>query len=158
LPGVRIGYMIAPKVFKESILTSKINTDIATSSLMQRVLEIYISKGAWKENIFNLRKEYKSRYNLMKRVMQIELADKVSFIIPGGGLNFYLKLKNTNLTSKELFFKLRERGVYITPGVLFYSKMQEGENTLRLSFSQTNEEKILKGIKIIREELSKCHM
>lgn len=158
LPGVRIGYMIAPKVFKESILTSKINTDIATSSLMQRVLEIYISKGAWKENIFNLRKEYKSRYNLMKRVMQIELADKVSFMIPGGGLNFYLKLKNTNLTSKELFFKLRERGVYITPGVLFYSKMQEGENTLRLSFSQTNEEKILKGIKIIREELSKCHM
>ncbi len=158
LPGIRMGYMIAPKVFKESILTSKINTDIATSSLMQRVLEIYISKGLWRENVYNLNREYKSRYNLMKKVMETELAGKVSFINPGGGLTFYLTLENTTMTSKELFFKLRERGVYITPGVLFYSKMEDGEKTLRLSFSQTNEEKILKGIKIIKEELDKCHI
>ena len=158
LPGIRMGYMIAPKVFKESILTSKINTDIATSSLMQRVLEIYISKGLWRENVYNLNREYKSRYNLMKKVMETELAGKVSFINPGGGLTFYLTLENTTMTSKELFFKLRERGVYITPGVLFYSKMEDGEKTLRLSFSQTNEEKILKGIKIIKEELDKCNI
>lgn len=158
LPGIRMGYMIAPKVLKESMLTSKINTDIATSSLMQRVLEVYISRGLWKENIYNLSKEYKSRYNLMKKVMELELSDKVSFIDPKGGLTFYLTLKNVNITSKELFFKLRKRGVYITPGVLFYNKMQEGENTLRLSFSQTNEEKILKGIKIIKEELNTCHI
>ena len=158
LPGIRMGYMIAPKVLKESMLTSKINTDIATSSLMQRVLEVYISRGLWKENIYNLSKEYKSRYNLMKKVMELELSDKVSFIDPKGGLTFYLTLKNVNITSKELFFKLRKRGVYITPGVLFYTKMQEGENTLRLSFSQTNEEKILKGIKIIKEELNTCHI
>ena len=158
LPGIRMGYMIAPKVLKESMLTSKVNTDIATSSLMQRVLEVYISRGLWKENIYNLSKEYKSRYNLMKKVMELELSDKVSFIDPKGGLTFYLTLKNVNITSKELFFKLRKRGVYITPGVLFYNKMQEGENTLRLSFSQTNEEKILKGIKIIKEELNTCHI
>ena len=158
LPGIRIGYMIAPKIFKESMLTSKINTDIATSSLMQRVLEIYISKGLWRENIYNLSREYRSRYKLMKKAMELELSDKVSFITPGGGLTFYLTLKNTDINSKELFFKLRERGVYITPGVLFYNKMQEGENTLRLSFSQTNEEKILKGIKIIKEEINKCHI
>lgn len=158
LPGIRIGYMIAPKIFKESMLTSKINTDIATSSLMQRVLEIYISKGLWRENIYNLNREYRSRYKLMKKAMELELSDKVSFITPGGGLTFYLTLKNTDINSKQLFFKLRERGVYITPGVLFYNKMQEGENTLRLSFSQTNEEKILKGIKIIKEEINKCHI
>lgn len=153
LPGIRIGYMAAPKKFKESMLTSKINTDIATSSLMQRVLEIYIMQGLWKENINNLNREYKSRYTLMKKVIETELSDKVDFINPGGGLTFYLTLKNTEITSKELFFKLRKRGVYITPGVLFFTKMAEGEKTLRLSFSQTNEEKILKGIRILKEEL-----
>ena len=159
LPGIRIGYMVAPEMFRESILTSKVNTDIATSSLMQRVLEIYISEGLWKDNVKDLSSEYRSRYFLMKRLIEVELSNWVDFINPGGGLTFYLRLKdNVNITSKELFFILRERGVYITPGVLFFKKMHEGERTFRLSFSQTNEEKILKGIRILKEELSKCRI
>ncbi|SFU33893.1 DNA-binding transcriptional regulator, MocR family, contains an aminotransferase domain [Clostridium sp. DSM 8431] len=159
LPGIRIGYMIAPKSFKESMLTSKVNTDITTSSLMQRVLEIYISRGLWKDNVKHLNNEYRSRYFLMRRLLEIELSTWVDFISPGGGLTFYLRLKeDTNITSKELFFKLRERGVYITPGVLFFKKMNEGDKTFRISFSQTNEEKILKGIRIIKEELKTCHI
>ena len=45
LPGIRIGYLIPPRKFRENIQNSKINTDIATSSLMQRALDLYIRKG-----------------------------------------------------------------------------------------------------------------
>ena len=56
LPGIRLGYMITPKNLNESMMNSKFNTDIATSSLMQRALELYISEGDWKENIQKLNK------------------------------------------------------------------------------------------------------
>ena len=56
LPGIRLGYIISPKSFRESIQNSKINTDIATSTLMQRALEMYIKDGYWIEYIDNLRK------------------------------------------------------------------------------------------------------
>ena len=154
LPGIRIGYLIAPKVFKESMRNSKFNTDIATSSLMQRALEMYISKGQWENNISSLNKEYKNRYKIITNIIESELGEYVSYNKPGGGLTFYLTIKNEKITSIELFRRLRKKGVYITPGVLFFRNMVDGERTFRIGFSQTNEDKIIKGLKIIKEELN----
>jgi len=158
LPGIRIGYIIAPEVFKESIQNSKINTDIATSSLMQRALEMYITEGKWKENIASLRIEYNKRYKLMTKLIDRELKDYVVYHKPGGGLSFYLTLKDDNITSRVLFLRLIKKGVYITPGVLFFRTMKDGNKTFRIGFSQTDEDKISRGLKIIKEELELCRI
>ena len=158
LPGIRIGYIVSPHIFKEAMQNSKFNTDIATSSLMQRALERYIASGLWKENISKLSKEYKKRYSLMAKLIDEELWDRISYHKPGGGLNFYLTLKDNNITSRELFLRLSKKGVYITPGVLFFRTMKEGNLTFRIGFSQTDEDKISRGLRIIREELDLCHM
>lgn len=158
LPGIRLGYIIAPSIFSESIQNSKINTDIATSTLMQRVLEMYIKEGYWIEYINNLKEEYEKRYNLMKELIFNELKDYVIANDPKGGLSFYLKLKDNKILSKDLFYKLKEKGVYITPGVVFYRKQDLGEDYFRISFSKVDEDKIIKGIKIIKEELNSWHI
>ena len=154
LPGIRLGYMVTPTSFNEIIQRSKINTDITTSSLMQRALELYISKGYWKENIDFQREEYIKKYKLMKSLIENELNDYIRYIDPKGGLYFYLEINNKNITSKELFYKLKKRGVYITPGSIFFKDSVDGDYYFRISFSQTSEEKIIKGFKVIREELS----
>lgn len=153
LPGIRLGYIVAPLEFNEKMQNSKFNTDITTSSLMQRALEMYIHEGNWRENISVLNREYKKRYKLMDSLIEKELKGMVTYHKPGGGMNFYLKLNSCNITSRELFLRLREKGVYITPGVLFFRNESDGENNFRIGFSQTNEDKISKGLKIIREEL-----
>lgn len=158
LPGIRIGYMVAPKVFNESMRNSKFNTDIATSSLMQRSLEMYIDEGKWKENINALNREYKERYKLMSSLIDEYLKDKVTYSKPGGGLTFYLKLNDDLVSSRKLFLRLRKKGVYITPGVLFFRDMNEGDKTFRIGFSQTNTDKIRKGLEIIKEELDSWHI
>lgn len=158
LPGIRIGYIVAPYIFNESIRNSKFNTDIATSSLMQRALEMYISNGYWKKNIELLNKEYKKRYKLMADLIEKELGNEIVYNLPGGGLTFYLKIKSDNITSRKLFIDLCKKGVYITPGVLFFRNIKDGEKTFRIGFSQTDEVKIAKGLKIIREELESCRM
>ena len=133
------------------------NTDIATSSLMQRALELYISEGEWRENIQKLNKECKERYIIMEKLIDEELGDMVSYDKPGGGFTFYLKIKNNKINSKELFFRLREKNIFITPGVLFFRNMKDGNNTFRIGFYQTDKEKIKKGLREIRKELLACH-
>ena len=113
-----------------------------------------IAEGKWKVNISQLNKEYKKRYKLMTELIDSELSDKVIYNKPGGGLTFYLKLKEGNITSTKLFLKLRKRNVYITPGVLFFRNIKDGESTFRIGFSQTDENKIRDGIRIIKEELN----
>ena len=158
LPGIRLGYLVPPKKFKESMLNSKFNTDIATSSLMQRALEMYIAEKSWKSNIKKLKEVYNTRYKLMAELIDSELSDKVIYNKPGGGLSFYLKLKDVKIASSKLFLRLRKRNVYITPGVLFFRNIKEGENTFRIGFSQTNQEKIKEGIRIIKEEIEACRI
>ncbi|MGL5646507.1 MAG: PLP-dependent aminotransferase family protein [Clostridium sp.] len=153
LPGIRLGYIVAPIKFRESFLKAKFNTDIATSSLMQRALEYYIGKWNWKENIRKLSEEYKKRYILMNKEIDENLNKYVTYRKPKGGLNFYIQFKEEKISSIELFLKLREKNVFITPGVFFFKEKKEGERCFRLGFSQVDEEKIKAGIKIIKEEL-----
>ncbi|WP_297635795.1 PLP-dependent aminotransferase family protein [uncultured Clostridium sp.] len=153
LPGIRLGYIITPAKFKENFSKTKFNTDISTSSLMQRALEYYIKNCGWKKNIIELSKEYKRRYTFLENEINLKLSEYVTYRKPKGGLNFYLELKSNKITSRELFFRLREKNVFITPGVLFFKNKEEGDRSFRLGFSQTDREKIEIGIDIIKEEL-----
>ena len=153
LPGIRLGYLVAPEIFSEVLQNSKHNTDITTSSLMQRALDMYIANGNWKNNIIKLNKEYSKRYKLVKKILDRDFNGIATYVDPKGGLNFYLILNNKNVDTKVLFRKLKQRGVYITPGNVFYMYPNEGQDSLRISFYQVNEEKIKKGMTMLREEI-----
>ncbi|NMM61150.1 PLP-dependent aminotransferase family protein [Clostridium sp. P21] len=154
LPGIRIGYLIPTARFKESIENSKINTDISTSSLMQRALDLYIRKGLWKDYMSNLNEIYKSRYLLMESYIKLYLEDKIEFISPGGGINFYLKIKDfIDMDSIQLFRKAKNKNVLITPGTLFYKNPLEGKRYFKIGFSQIDEDSMKKGLNIINELL-----
>lgn len=154
LPGIRMGYLIAPDKFKEEFQALKVNTDIATSSLMQRALQEYIDKGYWKEHIEILNREYSERYNYIKKLIHDKLGKMVSFQEPNGGLNIFLKInKNVDITSKELFYKLKDRQTIITPGNIFFKNPNDGDKSFRIGFSQIDYSKIKRGIDNIHDVL-----
>ncbi len=158
LPGIRLGYIITPEHVRESIEDSKINTDITTSTLMQRVLDLYIREGYFIKYIKNLKEEYIKRYMYMKELIESDLKDYVTFSDPKGGLTIYLKLKSNSINSVELFHRLIKKDVYITPGVVFYKDTTLGESYFRIGFSKVNNEQIKAGIDSIKEELEKWHI
>ncbi len=154
LPGIRLGYMISPEKYKEHIQNSKINTDISTSSLMQRALDLYINKDLWKEHISFLNMAYKDKYDFMLNCIEKYLGVKVSYYTPGGGIHFYFKIATDfKINSMELFYKCKNRKVLITPGTLFYKNAEEGNNYFRLSFSEISKSEIEEGIKIVSDIL-----
>lgn len=155
LPGIRIGYILPPLFFLENIQNHKMNTDISTSSLMQRALDLYINKGLWKEHIIKLNTLYKHTYTFMEYNINNILGDKVSFISPRGGFNFYLKISDKiSINSMELFHECKNDKVLVTPGMLFYRHPRDGEKFFRIGFSQVTEDKILHGMQVINENLS----
>lgn len=158
IPGIRLGYIIVPEKFRDNFLRSKVNTDITTSTLMQRTLEYYIANKDWRGNIKNLSIEYKKRYEFMGKIIREELSDYVYCNKPNGGLNYYLKIKDINISSRDLFYKLKKRKVYITPGVLFFRDSKDGDRSFRIGFSQTNCDNIRKGLDIIKEEFEIWHI
>ncbi|AAK80253.1 DNA-binding transcriptional MocR family regulator [Clostridium acetobutylicum] len=154
LPGIRIGYLVMPSKIKEQIENSKINTDISTSSLMQRALDLYIKNGYWKKYINEINIIYEKRYNFMINNFSSVLKDKVQFISPGGGFSFYLKINDLIKKSCiDLFYECKRNKVLITPGVFFYKDAANGLNYFKVGFSKTNEDKIQRGIDVINSIL-----
>ncbi|WP_160693068.1 PLP-dependent aminotransferase family protein [Clostridium sp. C2-6-12] len=154
LPGIRLGYLVTPDIFRETLQNSKHNTDITTSSLMQRALELYISDNKWRENIKNLNHEYVKRYIHLKKILDTEFNHILDYIDPKGGLSFYLTFKEEfTINTKELFRRLKGRNVYITPGAMFFTVKDEGQDSFRIAFYQTDIKKIEWGMKIIKEEI-----
>lgn len=153
LPGIRLGYMITPTSFKDIMYTSKLNTDISTSTLMQRALDLYIKEGYSKDYISNKIREFKEKYIFMKECIDNILLDYVTYIDPRGGLYFYIKLKDNSILSKDLFYKLRSKNVYITPGAIFLKDYKLEDDFFRISFLGVSKEKIEVGIRLIKEAL-----
>jgi DNA-binding transcriptional MocR family regulator len=150
LPGIRLGYLITPPKYREAVQSSKFNTDIATSSLMQRALDMYIKKGYWIEYIEKLKVIYKSRYGVMESCIREMLGDKVEYISPGGGLHFYLRISDSlSMDAVRLFRIAKGKKILVTPGDMFYRNPSDGRKYFRLSYSTVDEGQIRKGIEML---------
>ncbi|NGT88531.1 PLP-dependent aminotransferase family protein, partial [Clostridium perfringens] len=83
-----------------------------------------------------------------------KLGDMVSYREPKGGLNLFLNInKNIDITSKKLFYELKDRQTIITPGSIFFKNPNDGDKSFRIGFSQIDYSKIEKGIDNIYDVL-----
>ncbi len=146
MPGLRVGYLIIPSSIKGKVMSMKHITDISTSGLMQRVLDMYLRGGIWNKHLEYMKKEYSVRYFEAVRAVKKYLRG-ASFTQPYGGLNLWVKLPE-GISSGELFDRCKERKVLFTPGTVFI-KTRPGEQYIRISFASTGLSQITEGISII---------
>jgi DNA-binding transcriptional MocR family regulator len=150
MPGLRVGYLIIPSVIKEKVMSMKHITDISTSGLMQRVLDLYFRSGIWSKHLDYMKHEYSVRYFEAVRAARKYLRG-ASFTQPYGGLNLWIKLPE-GVKSSQLYERCKEKKVLFTPGTVFI-KAAKGEQYIRISFAGAGLEKITEGISIIGQTM-----
>lgn len=146
MPGLRVGYLIIPDSIRDKVMNIKHITDISTSGLMQRVLDIYLRNDIWDKHIQYMKKEYGIRYLEAVRAARKYLRG-ASFNQPYGGLILWIRMPD-NVKATELYERCKKKKVLITPGTVFI-KDAEGEKYIRLSFAAAEPAKITEGISII---------
>lgn len=147
MPGLRLGFLIVPPVFYEHLLLAKHSSDISTSGIIQRALEIYFTKGTWKEHIRYMGKKYKDGFDLMLENIKKYMPPEVEYIHPQGGVNFWFKLPE-GISVKNVYEKAIKKNVALAPGNLFFID-QNDDRYFRLSIASANDHEIQGGIIII---------
>jgi 2-aminoadipate transaminase len=144
-PGLRLGYVVAPRSVYPKLLQAKQAADLHSPSFNQRVVSRILDSGFITEHIPSIRALYRSQCQAMLDAMDQHLAPLgVRYNRPLGGMFIWVQLP-PSMDAAALLPQAVERGVAFVPGSAFYA---EGADirSLRLSFVTASEADIARGM------------
>ena len=146
-PGLRLGWMIADPEFLDKVYVCKQALDLCPPVLDQYLATEWLSSGELDKNLEQTRKLYKGKRDLMISMLEKYMPEGVSWTHPEGGLFLFLTLPE-HIDTVALYDKALAQGVAYVAGPFFYANGTH-RNTMRLSYSFIDDEKIEPGIRIL---------
>jgi 2-aminoadipate transaminase len=144
-PGLRLGYLVAPKSLYPKLLQAKQAADLHTPSFNQRVVAEVLKDGFIDRHVPTIRALYKQQCEAMLAAMDREMAGLgLTWNRPVGGMFLWVQLPK-GLKAIPLLDKAVEKGVAFVPGSAFYAQ-DANESTLRLSFVTATVDQINTGM------------
>ncbi|MBN2743641.1 MAG: PLP-dependent aminotransferase family protein [Marinilabiliaceae bacterium] len=151
VPGLRLGWMVAPEAMMDRLVVAKQAADLHTDIFSQRVLMQYLIDNDHGAHIRRIREVYARQCEKMVTMMQRHLPDGVQFKAPQGGMFIWAQLPCGG-SSMALFHRAISQNVAFVPGVPFYTDGRSDSHTFRLNFTCSNDREIEQGI----ERLGRC--
>jgi 2-aminoadipate transaminase len=140
-PGLRLGFLVAPKAIFPKLLQAKQAADLHSPSFNQRMVAEVMKDGFLDRHVPTIRALYKRQRDAMLAALEREMQGLgVSFNRPAGGMFLWLRLPE-GLNAVALLPLAVERGVAFVPGTPFYAGAAD-PRTLRLSFVTASAEEI----------------
>ena len=149
-PGMRIGWIcVRNKELHEKLMSYKATADLHTNIFSQMVLAQYLADNDVDEHIEKTKVLYKAKSDLMVECLKKYLPAGCELTPTQGGMFLWVTLPN-GLSAIDLYRKALARGVAICPGDPFY-ETQRNVSSFRINYSNSTDEAIEKGIKILGE-------
>lgn len=144
MPGLRMGYVVAPPATIRQLVRLRQAQDICSSPLTQRALAIFIEQGWLHSHLRRMLPRYRERRDAMLRAMERHFPMGVTWTHPRGGFSTWVTLP-PGLPVMELYLAAIGRGVAFAPGQVF-SASDESSPHLRLCFGAEPPERIAEAI------------
>jgi 2-aminoadipate transaminase len=148
-PGLRLGYLVAPKALYPKLLQAKQAADLHTPSFNQRVVAEVLKDGFIERHVPTIRALYKQQCAAMLSALDREMAGLgLTWNRPVGGMFLWVQLPK-GMNAVALLAKAVDKGVAFVPGSAFYAAHEKGganDNTLRLTFVTATVDQINTGM------------
>ena len=150
-PGMRLGFVVAPKEIVQKMIVCKQGEDVHTNVWAQMVAEKFMTEYDFQAHLEKLREIYRKKANFC-----MELLDK--YLVPNqityqpieGGLFIWCKLPD-GVDMTDFCKQAVLRKVCVVPGNAFLTDESEQSSCFRINFSTPTDEQLEKGIKILGE-------
>lgn len=147
-PGMRLGFMvIRDEKLRKYINTAKQAADLHSSIFSQYIIWDYMTHNDISEHIKRIKGLYKNQCQTMLEAMTESFPKDVKFTRPQGGMFIWATLPEGQI-ALDVFEKAKEEKVAFVPGDPFYTDGHRA-NTMRLNYTNSSEDKIIKGIGIL---------
>lgn len=155
-PGLRTGWVVAPKSVIARINLVKQGTDLCGSSFDQVIVEHYFTDTPWQRTLQKFVKTYGVRRDAMLAALEEFFPPEATWTRPEGGFFVWVTLPEYVDTGSMLGAAL-DAGVTYVPGDSFYPDGKRGKNCMRINFSYETPENITEAVRrlanVIEERL-----
>jgi len=152
-PGMRVGYAIAPAPVIAKMTVCKQVSDVHTGIYNQMIVHQFMTSDGYDAHLAKIKDVYRKKSSLMTSLLDIELAPRVSYIKPSGGLFIWCTLPE-QVDMLGFAKEAVNRKVAVVPGSAFLVDESQPCSCIRLNFSTPTDEQIEQGMKVLGELLS----
>lgn len=135
-PGLRVGWMVAPRPLIEHLNALKQRSDVHASMLSQAAIYEFARQGLLNKHVRRVKKIYAERRDAMLMALTKYFPAEAEWTKPDGGMTVWLRLPES-LNTGQLLMEAAKQGVIFSPGEYFYAS-QPQRNFMRLSFTMTD--------------------
>jgi 2-aminoadipate transaminase len=151
-PGLRLGYLVAPKALYPKLLQAKQAADLHTPSFNQRIVAEVLKDGFIDRHVPTIRALYKSQCQAMLAALGREMAGiDFTWNTPTGGMFLWARLPE-GVDAVTLLPKAVDKNVAFVPGSAFYADHAD-PRTLRLSFVTASVDEINTGVAALAQAI-----
>ena len=143
-PGLRVGWVCAPRAIVERLVLVKQASDLHTPSINQLVIH-RVAETNYASQVEKARACYGGRRDAMLAALGASMPKQANWSRPEGGMFIWVTLPQGTDTAALLQRSVREARVAFVPGHAFFAD-GSGRNTLRLSFTLADAHAIEKGV------------
>lgn len=152
-PGMRLGWMLVGEEFYRKAELCKQCVDACSPTFTQVLAHRFLASGQLDSYVASVRDIYHQRCNYMMESIKRYFPAEASFVEPKGGFYIWIKLPE-GVDEMELLKKVIAEGAVFVVGSTF-DPQGASNGYIRVSYCNTAEDKIDKGIKIIGDVLKK---
>jgi len=150
-PGLRLGFLVAPKAVYPKLLQAKQAADLHSPGFNQRMIVEVMKDGFLERHVPTIRALYKAQRDAMLAALAqhfLALPDgpdhSMTWNAPAGGMFLWARLP-IGMSAQDLLPYAVDQGVAFVPGAPFYADHGDAR-TLRLSFVTPSAQEIHRGV------------
>ncbi|HEX7154548.1 MAG TPA: PLP-dependent aminotransferase family protein [Thermoanaerobaculia bacterium] len=143
-PGLRCGWIVAPRPLVSRLEIAKQAADLCSGMLDQSIVDEFCASGKLPGQIAKVREYYKRKRGVLIEELERHFATKARWTPADGGLFAWVTFDGDVDTGAHLEAAVAS-GVAFIPGAPFFVD-GSGQNTLRLTFAKETEERIREGV------------
>ncbi len=148
-PGLRVGYVSAPKDIIQKIVVCKQVSDVHSNIWAQAVCYEFMTKYDFDTHIKGLKEIYRKKCNLMLEMIEKNFSSKIKYTKPQGGLFIWCTLPEGNDMMGFCSKAVQEYKIAVVPGNAFMVSEDDTTYSFRINFSTPTDEQIIKGCEIL---------
>lgn len=144
-PGIRLGYIVAPRDVLRTMAAERMLLDRQGDAAVETAVAELFEDGEIQRHARRMRRLYVARRDALVRLLRTRFAEAVEFDVPDGGMSLWVQLRGRR-SAERIAAHAARQGIWVGPG-RYFSLAGHALPYLRIGYAGWSERAVAHAVK-----------